>query len=58
MTDIKGACFYGLQFFDKNAAGSRVNMHANNKIKQNQRPLDLAMDHLAEELYKPIIKNF
>ena len=33
-------------------------MHANNKIKQNQRPLDLAMDHLAEELHKPIIKNF
>ena len=58
MTDIKGACFYGLQFFDKNTAGSSVNMHANNKIKQNQRPLDLAMDQLAEELHKPIIKKF
>ena len=47
MTDIKGACFYGLQFFDKNTAGSSVNMHANNKIKQNQRPLDLATQKLA-----------
>ena len=28
--------------FDKNSSGSGVNMHANNKIKQNQRPLDLA----------------
>ena len=44
--------------FNGKSAGSGVNMHANNKIKQNQRPLDLAMDHLAEELHKPIIKNF
>ena len=27
---------------DEPAAVSGVNMHANNKIKQNQRPLDLA----------------
>ena len=26
------------KFFDKNSAGSGVNMHANSKIKQNQRP--------------------
>ena len=32
-------------------------MHANNKIKQNQRPLDLATHQLAEELHKPIIKK-
>ena len=37
------------KFFDKKTAGI-VNMHANNKIKQNHR--------LAEELYKPIIKFF
>ena len=33
-------------------------MHANNKIIQNQRPLGLAAHQLAEELHKPIIKNF
>ena len=32
------------KFFDKRSAGSGVNMHANN-------------EKLAEELYKPIIKN-
>ena len=37
------------KFFDKKTAGI-VNMHANNKIKQNHR--------LAEELHKPIIKFF
>ena len=37
-------------FFDKNSAGSGVNIHAN-----NGRPLDLAMQKLAEELHKPII---
>ena len=36
--------------FDKNSAGNGVNMHANNEIKQNHQ--------LAEELHKPIIKNF
>ena len=33
-------------------------MPSNNKIKQNQRPLDLATHQLAEELHKPIIKKF
>ena len=44
----------------KSAAGSCVNMHANNEVKQNQRPLDLDTQQLAEELHKPIsrkIKN-
>ena len=31
---------------------------ANNKIKQNQRPLDLAKQQLAEKLRKPIIRKF
>ena len=33
-------------------------MHANNKIKQNQRSLDLTTQKLTEELRKPIIKFF
>ena len=37
------------KIFDKRSAGSGVNMHANNKIKQNHQ--------LAEELHKPIIKK-
>ena len=36
--------------FDKKSSGSGVNMHANNKIKQNYQ--------LAEELHKPIIRKF
>ena len=43
---------------DEPAAVSGVNMLANNKIKQNQRPLDFATHQLAEELHKTIIKNF
>ena len=43
------------KFFDKKLKGSGV---ANNGIKQNLRPLDLAALQLAEELYKPIIRNF
>ena len=39
------------------SAGSGVNMHVNNNIKQNQQPLDLATYHLANELHKPIIKK-
>ena len=35
--------------FDKKSAGSGVNMHANNKIKQNHQ--------LAEELHKQIINK-
>ena len=42
---------------DKSSAGRRVNMHVNNKIKQNQRPIDLATQKLAEELHKPIIEK-
>ena len=45
------------KFFDKKSAGSGVNMHVNNNIKQNQQPLDLATYHLAKELHKPIIKK-
>ena len=43
------------KFFDKKSKGSSV---ANNEIKQNRRPLDLAALQLAEELHKPIIRNF
>ena len=32
---------------DKSTAGSGVNMHANNKIEQNQHPLDLGTQQLA-----------
>ena len=46
------------KFLDKMSPGSGVNMHANNKIKQNHRPLDLATHQLAEELLKPVIKIF
>ena len=42
---------------DKSAAGNCVNMHANNEVKQNQRPLDLDTQQLAEELHKPISKK-
>ena len=38
------------KFFDKKSAGSGVNLHANNKIKQNHE--------LAQELNKPIIRKF
>ena len=44
-------------FFDKKSKESGVNMHANDKIKQNQRPLDLAAHQLAKELHKPIIRK-
>ena len=43
------------KFFDKKSKGSGV---TNNKVKQNQHPLDLAALQLAEELHKPIIRNF
>ena len=45
-------------FFDKKSKGSGVNMHTSDKIKQNQRPLDLATHQLAEELHKPIMRKF
>ena len=46
------------KFFDKKPKGSGVNTHANDKIKQNQRPLDLVTHQLAEELHEPIIRKF
>ena len=33
-------------------------MHTDNKIKQNQHPLDLVRQKLAKELHKPIIRKF
>ena len=45
------------KFFDKKLKGRGVNTHANDKIKQNQCPLDLATHQLAEELQKPIIRK-
>ena len=42
----------------KSVSGSGVNTHANNKTKENQRPLDLATHQLAEELRKLITKEF
>ena len=41
------------KFFDKKPAGSGINMDAN-----SERPLDLTMQKLAEELHKPIIRKF
>ena len=46
------------KLFDRTSVDSGVNMHAKNKIKQNQHPLDLATHQLAEELHKPIIRKF
>ena len=45
------------KFFDEKSKGSGVNTRANDKIKQNQRSLDLATHQLAEELHKPIIRK-
>ena len=47
------------KFFDKKSKGSGVNTNknANDKIKQNWRPLDLTMLQLAEELHKPVIRK-
>ena len=42
------------KFFVKKSKGSGVNTHANNKIKQNHRPLNLAMHQLTEELHKSL----
>ena len=43
---------------DKSVPGRGVNTHENDKIKQNQHPLDLSAHQLAEKLHRPIIKNF
>ena len=53
----RGLAFMVYKFFDKKPKGSGVNTHANDKIKQNQHPLNLAIHQLAEELRKPIIKK-
>ena len=42
------------KFLDKKSKGGGVN----NKIKQNQHPLDLATHQLAEELHKSIVRKF
>ena len=53
------------KFFDKKSTGGCIvnndnnninNNNNNNEIRQN-RPLDLAMLQLAEELHKPIIRK-
>ena len=41
------------KFFDKKTAGSGIK-----SMPQNERPLDLAMQQLAEERHKPIIRKF
>ena len=45
-------------FFIKRLQTVHPKIHANNKIKQNQRPLDLATQKFAEELHESIIKKF
>ena len=42
------------KFFNKKTPGGVTK----NEIKQNVCPLDLAMQHLAEESHKPIIRKF
>ena len=41
------------KLFDKKTSGSGVNAH-----ESNEHPLGLAMQELAEELHKPIVKIF
>ena len=45
---------------DNNNNNNNNNNNSNNniEIKQNRRPLDLAVLQLAKELHKPIIKEF
>ena len=45
--------FMVYKFFDKKSTGSGVNTHAN-----NERPLDLGTQKIAEELHRPIIRTF
>ena len=45
------------KFFDKKSAGSGATTLANNKIRQNQRPLGLVTQQSAEELHKPIFRK-
>ena len=45
------------KFFDKDSTGSHVNTPADKSAFNNERPLDLATQKLAEELHKPIIRK-
>ena len=55
LMDIKeDLLLWFIKFFAKMSAGSG----ANDKVKQNQLPLDLATHQLAEELHKRIIRIF
>ena len=49
----RGLAFMVYKFFDKQSAGSGVNTHVNNEC-----PLDLGTQKIAEELHKPIIRTF
>ena len=49
----KGLASMVYKFFDEKASGSGVSTHEN-----DERPLDLAMQKVAEELHKPIIRKF
>ena len=46
------------KFFDKKSKGSSVNTNTNSNDKIKLSPLNLATQQLAEELHKPIIRNF
>ena len=49
----KGLASMVYKYFDEKASGSGVSTHEN-----DERPLDLAMQKVAEELHKPIIRKF
>ena len=53
-----GLCSMFHKVFDKKSKWSGVNAHVNDKIKQQQRSLDLAAHQLTEELHKSIIRRF
>ena len=46
------------KFFDKKSTDGGTVNNSNNDNKQNRRLLDLAALQLAEELHKPIIREF
>ena len=46
------------KFLDKKSKGSSVNTNTNSNDKIKLSPLNLATQQLAEELHKPIIRNF
>ena len=49
--------FFDQKSSDDGAAMPANKSPANDKIKQNQRPLHLAMQQLAKEIHKPIIRK-